>query len=139
MSKSEQIVAEKFGRLIIEKMKDEPLQWFDVIVKGKAKSPKDRGFHKALAKLPKETLDLIRDCIIDATTTGIFDFLATLNEMNDFREGIQITVDGVDVFSVNDDGLHYELLGEDGWEAKFSKFPTSDEVDDKYAKYSESN
>jgi len=128
-----QVAAEKFGKLVVEKIKDAPLEWFDVRIKGKGRSALDQGGHHELAKLSKPVQDLIRDCINSAVSTSMFDFLSSLNEMHDIDGDVTIAVNGVDIFSVNEDGLHYELLGEEGWEVKYSKYPSSEEIDEKYA------
>jgi hypothetical protein len=66
---------------------------------------------------------------VSSVDKAIHDFLFKLQEVADFEDDIQVLVDGENGAGLSD-GIHGELFGEDGWQARYSKFgkPTEDTV-----------
>lgn len=124
---------ERFGKILIEQLKDYSLDWVKDQIEGKGKSLRNRGFHQELSKLSSANQSLVLDVVNAALSAGMHNLLARLNEMHDFNEGIAIEVDGVNVLSINPDGIHYELFGECGWETKFSHYAKLEDLDEKYS------
>lgn len=128
-----QDILDKFGKVIISGFKDNPLIWFDNWCNGEVAVDADIVRHKELSKLSKYQIDFIRDCIIRCLTLGIHDFLHQLTVFRESEDDVHLIINGVDLFNISD-GLNYEQFSEDGWDARFSKYPSSDEIEEKYRK-----
>ena len=124
----EWLALDKFGEKIVKKFKDEPLFWFDRICAGEVSSDADLARYAILKKMPPETREFIRDCVSFAIIQGIHDFLCGLNE---FGDELGLTVDGVDLLYASPD-INGEIFGEDGWDARFSDYPTDEALTEKY-------
>lgn len=127
------LAMEKFGRLVIENCKDETVGRFEWLLNDVGASDLSRALSAKIAAIPEETKDALRDCVIESAMNGVHDFLFALQQSQDFGEGIEVTVDGFDIVQASD-GLHGEIFGEEGFDAKFSKYPTSDDIEEKYRK-----
>ena len=114
--------AERFGRLLVEKLRDNAIGLYDGLANGHWKAPALQRLQDELAELTPEQRDLVRRCLIAAVDNGLHDFLFALGEAHDSQAGIAILVDGVNI-AEQSDGLHGEPFGSDGWIAKFSKYP----------------
>jgi hypothetical protein len=66
---------------------------------------------------------MLRDLVEHITTTGMHDLLFALQEQADAGGAIRVLVDGNEVARVSD-GLHGEIFGEDGWIARYSRYPS---------------
>lgn len=122
---------DRFGRLIIETLKDEPLRIYDNMCQGKMNSPGSKAISKVLGKLSLEDRVFIKDLLIQSTISGIHAFLFELTENYNMGEGIDILIDGNNVIEMSD-GLYGELFGDKGWEARFSNYSSSEAVYEKY-------
>lgn len=129
---SNRLSMDKLGKLLVEEFKDKQLQWFDKLCKGECKGDV-LGLQKKVQALDNATQEVISACIIECVTSGIHDFLFQLEVSNDFEKDIQLFVDNKNVVDLSD-GIYAELLNSDGWDARFSRYPTSDQLCIKYNK-----
>lgn len=125
------VAMEKFGKLVIETFKDNTVRAFEWYLTDYGAADQSRVLSAKIKDLPDETKDALRDCVIESAMTGVHDFLFGLEEAQNFGEGIDLTVDGIDIVSASD-GLNYEIFGEDGFDAKFSQYPTGEDIEEKY-------
>ena len=114
--------ANKFGEFIVKNLYDEAIDFFEMLSKGHWKAPGLKALQAQVQALSPGQLDLVRSCIQKAVGAGLHRFLFALGEAYDFKQGIAVMVDGINVVEQSD-GLHGESFGPDGWMAKFSKFP----------------
>jgi hypothetical protein len=113
---------DKFGQLLVTKLRDAALDFFGGLARGHWKSPSTRQLQADIAELSSEQRELVRRCVLACVDRGIHDFLFALSESHDCNGGISLVLDGRDIASLSD-GLHGEPYGEDGWVAKFGKHP----------------
>ena len=113
---------EKFGRLVIETIRDKPIHHHILMQQGHWKTPAVQELQRALASLPPEQKELMLKAVTDAVDTALHYFLMALQEAHDREQGIEVRVDGENI-AERSGMLHGEHFGEEGWIAKFSKFP----------------
>lgn len=118
---SEQPV-DKFGKFIIDHLRDRSIHTADLYLSGKLLGPGDKELCERLKGLSDEQRILFRDTILAVVDNSIFVFLRSLQESHDFNDGIQVLVDGKDV-ALESNMLHGEIFD---WETKYSKYPSSD-------------
>lgn len=111
---------DRFGRLVVTRLRDAAITHHDLAVKRHWKAPALQNLQSDLAALSPEQRQVVRRCVIDALDTGMHDFLFALQEMH--GHGVEILVDGENVAALSD-GLHGESFSEDGWIARFGKYP----------------
>jgi hypothetical protein len=114
--------ANKFGEFVVKNLWDESVEFFDLLARGHWKAPAIQQLQKDLAALSPEQRSIVRQCVLQSLGTGLHQFLFALGEAHDFKQGITVIVDGVDIVEQSD-GLHGESFGPDGWMAKYSKHP----------------
>ncbi|EEF59987.1 hypothetical protein [Pedosphaera parvula] len=90
--------------------------------KGAYKTPALQELQRDIMSLAVETKKLLLECIADSIHATTHDFLFALQEAHDRKLGIEVTVDGVNI-AAESDGLQGELFGDNGWVAKYSKYP----------------
>ena len=113
---------DKFGELMITKLRDRTLDFFDGLASSRWKSPSTLQLQAELAALSPEQRAVARRCVVASIDSGVHDFLFALVECHDFNSGISVIVDGKDVVDLSD-GLHGEPWSDEGWIAKYSKHP----------------
>jgi len=125
---------DKFGELLISVLKNNALSWFDVKCSGEGPSPQDRIAYQHLSQLPAETVEVIKDSVNDVISNSIYDLLEKLQQLWEDGGGVELLIDGTNIFEINDE-VKMNLFGEDRWEAKFGKYPSADQLGEKYDKW----
>lgn len=113
---------EKFGQFIVQALRDKAIDQHLLMQQGRWKSPAIQELQRALAGLPPAEKELMLKAVVDVVDTALHDFLFALQDSHDRGLGIEVLVDGENVADASG-MLHGEHLGEDGWIAKFSRFP----------------
>lgn len=119
---------DKFGRFVMEKLRDRPIEFFDLLAHGHWKARSLRSLQAEIAQLGEAEKALLRRAVIRTIDTAVHDFLFAIQEAHDMEQGIELLVNGTNVAEVSD-GLQGEPFGADGWQAKFSRFGARDEGD----------
>jgi hypothetical protein len=112
---------DKFGRFVMENLRDRCIDDCDRLSAAQWKAPRVQALQSALATFSTEQAAVMRRCFVACIDTAIHDFLFKLQERADFEDDIQVLVDGANVVGLSD-GIHGESFGEDGWQARFSRF-----------------
>lgn len=112
---------DKFGRFIVENMRDKGIDNYDKLAKGLWKTPSLQSLQEDLKQFDENQLSIIRQCVGSSIDTAIHDFLFALQESTDLGQGIEVIVDKTNIAELSD-GLHGEPFGEDGWYAKYSAY-----------------
>ncbi len=105
----------------MENLRDRCLEHFENLAQGKWRAPYLETLQTELARLTEHERDVTRRCIVAGVDSAIHDFLFELQERADFANDIQVLVDGADVVRLSD-GIQGEPFGDDGWQARFSKY-----------------
>ncbi len=113
---------EKFGRLIISQLWNQPIEHHDLLVQGHWKAPALEELQANLSALSEEQKETVRRCVLEALNVGLHGFLFALQQAHDLQQGIDLLVDGVSAAEISD-GLQGEPYGEGGWIAKYGTQP----------------
>jgi hypothetical protein len=105
----------------MENLRDRCLEHFELLAKGKWRAPSLQTLQAEVAELNEHQREIARRCIVASLDSAIHDFLFKLQEQADFENDIQVIVDGENVVPLSD-GIHGEPYGDDGWQARFSKY-----------------
>ncbi|MGS2727544.1 hypothetical protein ACU8DI_13115 [Psychroserpens sp. BH13MA-6] len=111
---------EKFGKLIVEKLRDKQIDWFKGLIQGKLTSTESKELHAELTKLTQEEKQVVADVLEKVLEKSMHDFLFAIQESNDLDSGLKVFMDGENVAELSD-GLHGEIFTEDGWVQRFSR------------------
>ena len=111
---------DKFGKLLIESLRDQAIDHFDRLAAGRLRAPNLAELQEGLKSLPENERNVARRCVESAIDNGIHDFLFAIQEIATYDNNIQLIVDGEDIIKLSD-GLSGELFSTSGWIAKYSK------------------
>ncbi len=111
---------DKFGRLIVDKLKDKQIDWFKGLIQGKWSSQESKELHAKLSKLTQEEKQVVADVLEKVLENSMHDFLFAIQESNDLDSGLKVFMDGENVAELSD-GLHGEIFTEEGWIERFSR------------------
>jgi hypothetical protein len=110
-------VLDKFGKFIVENLRDKGINFGELLLNGEWKAPALQNLQNELSKLSTHQKEIVKQAIISAFDSATHDFLLAVHA----REDIQIKVDGENIVELSD-GIHGEPYSEDGWYARFSKY-----------------
>ncbi|MFD1425569.1 epimerase [Kroppenstedtia sanguinis] len=119
----EEQALDKFGKMLMEKVRDMSIGEWDDVVNGKMKAPVLVELYEELASsFDKEQLNILSNLIPQIVDTTLHYTLACLEEeKDDVKVSVQVDQGTVDDLVEASDGLAGELYTEDGWIARFSK------------------
>lgn len=122
MGKSKYEALDEFGKGLMEHVRDQTLALYERLTAGNMTDQKSRELYEKVCKLNSEDAALVRELIVDATDMAISYCLHYLDE-SEFqlfaREDITRDCDIV----ATSDGLAGELYNEEGWIARYSRYP----------------
>ena len=113
---------DRFGEFVVQNLRDKMLHDLEMLLSGSWKAPNAQGIQQWLANMSEADREQIRDLAEHLVTTGMHDLLFALQEQADTDGPICVTVGGVDV-ARQSDGMHGEIFSDDGWIARFSRYP----------------
>ena len=112
---------DKFGSFVMRNLRDKGFKYFDLLAKAGWKAPALQKLQQDLMQFTPEQREVVRRAVRRTMDVAIHDFLFALQEYHDAQELIEVLVDGTEVAALSD-GMHGELFGDDGWEARFSTY-----------------
>ena len=115
---------DKFAATLLE-IRDTTLRVGEKILAGKSISDLTDPLVVELSGLSPRQASAVRRLIAIAVDCGLHDFLKLVDKSSEFEEGLMVLADGVDVAKLSTE-LQTELFGNNGWIARFSKYPPSD-------------
>ena len=111
-----------FGRILIQRIRDEAIEeWYDIL-NGKKKGVTAKKIQKLLTSFDEEQLDVLRQIIPEIVDTTLHYLLWTLEQENSINVFVEINGEMNSNIRDVSDGLAGELYSEDGWIAKYSKY-----------------
>ncbi|WP_088341940.1 DUF6547 family protein [Robiginitalea sediminis] len=111
---------DKFGKLVVEKLRDKQIDAFQGLIKGKWRDKKSKELHAKLSKFTLNQKQVVADVLEEALENAMHDFLFAIQESNDLDDGLKVYMNGKNVAELSD-GLHGEIFGEEGWVHRFSR------------------
>jgi hypothetical protein len=115
---------DRFGKFVIEYLRDAPLDRLEQLLAGEMKSPDLQQLQQGLRDLDQETVALVRKCVEVILNAALHGFLFALAENNDRKGDVVVMAEGVNV-ATKSDGLQGEPYGNRGWIAKLSRHPAT--------------
>ena len=86
--------ADAFGKFLVTQLRDQAIEHFDDLAAGHYKSPALLPLQRQLAGLDRETVSIIRRCVVNAVDSGIGHFLFGLQEEHDAGKDVAVLIDG---------------------------------------------
>jgi hypothetical protein len=117
----DQVSLDKFGRFVMEHLRDHAIDDVDRLAAAGWKASSVQALQNELVGLTEQQRAVVRRSVITCVDSAIHAFLFHLQERADFENDLQVLVDGKNVAMLSD-GIHGEPFGEDGWQARFSKY-----------------
>ncbi|MFP5043064.1 hypothetical protein [Parasediminibacterium sp. JCM 36343] len=111
---------DKFGKFIVENLRDKGIDFAEGLLKNLWKAPSLLKIQNEIATLNDNQKIAFIKAITQTMDGAIHDFLFALQEQADFDNDIQILVDGQNVVELSD-GIHGEAYSDEGWFAKYSR------------------
>ncbi len=112
---------DKFGKFLVENLRDRGIQSAEFLLENKWKAPSLQKLQLELSKLSDAQKGLVMQTVTQCIDTAIHDFLFAIQEKFDFENDIQILVDNENIVELSD-GIHGEAYTDEGWYARFSQY-----------------
>jgi uncharacterized membrane protein YqiK len=116
MNKKEQETLNYFGKLLMERARDNGIHVTDWLVSGFGGAPANRELQNKLSLFTDDQKETVKEVIMKVVDQTLHHVLWMFEQ----EEEIDLIVDGVNLREASD-GLAGELYGEDGLVAKYSK------------------
>ncbi len=113
---------DKFGKFLVEHLRDKGIRKAEGLLIDEYKAPALLNLQADLYELSENQKELVKKTVTICIDSAIHDFLFALQEKADFENDIQIMVDGQNIVELSD-GIHGEAYSDEGWYAKYSKYP----------------
>ncbi|KAF2081925.1 DUF6547 family protein [Flavobacterium sharifuzzamanii] len=110
-----------FGEFLVKNLRDKGIENTETLLNHKSKAPSNLKLQTEISQFNESQKELIKEIVIKSIDVAIHDFLFSLQELADFQNNIQISVNGENIVELSD-GIHGESYSENGWNAKFSKY-----------------
>ncbi len=111
---------DKFGKLIVEKLRDKQIDMFQGLIKGTWRDKGSKELHVKLSKLTQDQKQVVADVLEETLECVMHDFLFAIQESDNLDTGLKVYMDNKNVAELSD-GLHGEIFGEEGWIHRFSR------------------
>jgi hypothetical protein len=109
-----------FGKMIMEKLRDEAISFVEGLVRGHWKAPALKKLQRDIKKLDEQQVEVLRRTVRAATDAAVHSLLFALQEAG--QDGtLEIRINGKNLAELTD-GLQGELFTENGWQARFSDY-----------------
>jgi hypothetical protein len=109
-----------FGRFLMANLRDEALEYYDLLARGHWRAPELARLQDDLGALTARQRAILRHGVVATVDHAIHHFLLSLLEQDD-GDTIRVVVGGADVAALSAD-LDGELYTADGWLARYSRF-----------------
>lgn len=112
---------DKFGEMLVQKVRDESITDWDMIVGGQMKSERAQQLRDKLSGLSDEQLRVFLTTVPDVVDTVMHHLMQWLEVEDDVE--VAVTTSTEQIHSLRDvsDGLAGELYTEKGWISRFSR------------------
>ncbi len=124
MSINKKEVLNEFGKILIHEVRDTVYRHFLKVIEGEMKSPSSIKIQKNLSDISPEQLELVKDTIRSTLDSSLHYFLWMIEQEDNFDLVAIKDNNSVSLREISD-GLSGELHGENGWVAKYSKYPST--------------
>ena len=120
-SRAARASVDAFGRFLMANLRDEALEYYDLLARGHWRGPQLAQLQRDVAALAEGQRAILRRCVLATVDHAIHHFLLSLLEQDDDGGAIRVVAHGADVAALSED-LDGELYTADGWLARYSRF-----------------
>jgi hypothetical protein len=110
---------DKFGKFIVENLRDRGIDFAEGLLKKHWKAPSLLEMQDEVTSLNDNQKAAFLKAVTQSIDSAIHDFLFALQEQAEFDNDIQILVEGQNIVELSD-GIHGEAYSKEGWIAKYS-------------------
>ena len=110
-----------FGRFLMANLRDEALEYYDLLARGHWRAPELARLQEDLGALTARQRAILRRSVVATVDHAIHHFVLSLLEQDDDGGAIRVVAHGADVAALSED-LDGELYTADGWLARYSRF-----------------
>lgn len=114
---------DKFGKLVMEKLRDVSIDLCQGLTESRFESPGHEEIQKEIEALSHQQKETLIKCVAYCIDGGINDFLFNLDKASRNSGEISITVNGESIIKLTEN-LTHELYGKEGWQQRFSAYGT---------------
>ncbi len=127
MKKEHETILNEFGKALMEGTRDEAVLDVEMILSGKTSHPVRRKVYESTLSFTEEQKKILRKFILDSIDNALFHFFRLLDEHEELDLIKYQDEEKKNYLSLKNisDGLGGDLVGEDGWIEKYSKYPPS--------------
>lgn len=122
MHEKNNLILEKFGKILIKEVFDASLERLNNIVDGNVKAPKLLTLHQELKNVDKNNVDIMRNFAKECIQNTLHNFLWMIEQSDGFDLVAKIDDQTTSLKEISD-GLCGELYTKEGWIEKYSKYP----------------
>jgi hypothetical protein len=115
-----QVALDKFGQLLIKRVRDEAVTDWKMMIDGRMKGASAEKVREFLGRLSEADKKLFSQLIPGVVDTVLHHLLWTVEQESDLYVGVE-TDNGIENLREISDGLPGELYSDEGWIARFSK------------------
>jgi hypothetical protein len=113
----------RFGEFVVTNFRDKAIEQYEMLKDGHLRAKRMQDLYARLSAMPKEQRDLVGTIVTDVLDTALHDVLFAIQDAHDRGLGIEVIVNGENIAKLSG-MLHGEIQGNEGWIARFSRFPT---------------
>jgi hypothetical protein len=118
---SDKRALDKFGTILMEKVRDESIQQWEDTLEGRVKAPALLKLNSAVSQFTPEQKEFLRAVISKVVDTTLHHLLWTLEQEEDVKVSVGIDAGVTSDIAKASDGLSGELYSDEGWIRRFSK------------------
>ncbi|MDR2951075.1 MAG: hypothetical protein LBV71_17955 [Prevotella sp.] len=111
-----------FGELLIENVRDRTIDKYNRIIEGKMKDANSLKLHTFISQLDENAKSILHRVIMDTIDNQLFNTLTLFEQNEEYLVGYLGEKEVFHNLVDESDGLAGELLGDDGWIKKYSKY-----------------
>ena len=121
---SEKELLNKFGRILMEEVRDSSIERYQLIMSGHLKSAVAKSLNQKIKKLDGAQISIVKELVASVVDTTVHNMLWMIEQNEHDIDVVFRKQDGPQEVSLRmcSDGLTGELYTEDGWIAQFSQY-----------------
>jgi hypothetical protein len=118
---SNKVALDRFGKLLMTKVRDEAITNWRMIVQGTLKGERASRIREVLKAVPENQQAVFLQLVPDVVDTVLHHLLWTFEQVEDVDIAVRLDDQTVPSLREASDGLAGELYSDEGWIARFSK------------------
>ena len=118
---------DKFGKFIVNRLRDAAMDRCFWLQSARLREPVVQQLQEDLQNMTPQQKDMLTRCVMRVVDGALHEVLCGIQESHDVGQGIEVLVDGDNIAQLSG-MLHGNILGPEGWIARFSKYPPCQDI-----------